>query len=102
MFEGYNQHFDGNARLTILRGLAEQSDGRLNDAMLQVVLQTYGINKGRDYLRNQLAWLDQEARAIRLIEVGSAIIAEILEAGVDHVERRRIIPGIAKPSAARG
>lgn len=101
MFEGYREHYEENARLIILKGLAEMDDYRLNDTLLLVVLQTFGINKGRDFLRAQLAWLEKEAGVIRTQEAGTAIIAEILERGLDHVQRRCVVPGIARPSAAR-
>ncbi|RLQ89597.1 hypothetical protein D8780_12365 [Notoacmeibacter ruber] len=100
-FAGFRDHYDGNARLIILRALNEQGDGRLNDSLLLKTLQTFGINKGRDYLRQQLAWLETEAGVVRTTDIGTAQIVQILEAGEDHVEQRRVLPGIAKPSRPR-
>ena len=95
-----NNTYNPNARLVILKALAQQSDYRLNDSILQMELQVFGINKGRGYLRNQLKWLEAEADAVKLREAGTAIIAELTETGLDHVERRQVLEGVARPSPA--
>jgi len=48
-------------------------------------------------VRTQLAKLE-ELGAVTLTEAGSVKIAEITRAGIDHVERRATIEGIARPS----
>lgn len=101
MLEGYTEIYNANARLCILRALHEQSDLRLNDSMLLNVLQAFAINRGRDYLRQQLDWLEKEAGAVTLQNAGSVLIAELTETGEDHVERRRVLRGIKKPAAVR-
>lgn len=101
MFEGYSKDYYANTRLAILLALAEQNDYRLSDSMLVSVLSAYAINRGRDYVRAQLAWLEAEAGAVQLRNMGTAIIAELTEAGEDHVERRRVLPGIKRPAARR-
>lgn len=101
MFEGYKDQYDASARLCILRALHEQNDNRLSESMITTVLQAFAINKGRDYVVNQLKWLADEAGAIKLREVGDTYIAELTQTGEDHVERRRALHGIKKPSAAR-
>lgn len=102
MFEGYVDHYDANARLVILKALAEQTDYRLNDAMLAAALQAFAINKGRSYLKNQLKWLEAEAGAVTVSRMGTAVIAELTETGLDHVERRQVLEGVLRPSAVRG
>ncbi|EAU40176.1 hypothetical protein FP2506_11487 [Fulvimarina pelagi HTCC2506] len=102
IFAGYSSHYDENARLTILRALAAQPDGRLNDGVLIKELQAFGINRGRDYLHQQLDWLETNAQAVKLRRVETVIIAELTEAGEDHVEKRRVLPGIVRPSRTRG
>lgn len=94
--------YNPNARLVILKALAEQNDYRLNDTILLAELNRFGFNKGKGFIRTQLTWLAEEAGALKLTKAGTAIIAELTETGVDHVERRQIIPGVARPSAVTG
>jgi hypothetical protein len=101
-FEGYANHYDESARLTILRALADQHDFTLNDSVLASVLRDFGFAKGRDYLRTQLRFLADEAGAILLRETFGSMVAEVTEAGLDHVERRRILSGVKRPGPARG
>lgn len=86
-----------DARLTILKELARQPDGRLNETMLVAVLDTFGHHRSRDWVRTQLRAM-AELGAVRLTEAGSVLIAGITQLGVDHLEHRAIIEGIAKPS----
>lgn len=86
-----------DARLIILRELAEQPGYSLNDAMLQAVLATFGITRPRDWVRDELRWL-AEMGAITLREAGSVKIATIIEKGLDHVEYRRVMEGVKRPS----
>lgn len=94
--------YNPNARLVILKALAQQNDYRLNDALLLAELQSFAINKGKGFLRAQLQWLKDEAGAVLVTPMGTALIAELTETGLDHVERRQVIPGIARPSPAAG
>jgi hypothetical protein len=84
-------------RLIILRELVAQPDYRLNETLLLRVLETFGHRRSRDYLRDQLRWLD-EMGAVTLTEAGTVLIAELTRRGRDHVERRTVIEGIARPS----
>lgn len=86
-----------DARLIILRGLAEETDGTMNETLLTVLLRSFGHNRSRDYVRSQIRKLD-ELGAVTVTEAGTVMIASITRAGLDHVERRSIIEGIARPS----
>jgi hypothetical protein len=86
-----------DVRLIILRELAVQPDYRLNETLLSRVLETFGHRRSRDYLRDQLRWLE-EMGAVTLAEAGTVMIAELTRRGRDHVERRTVIEGIARPS----
>ena len=101
IFAGYSEHFNEEARLVIIRTLSEQSDYRLNDSLLVQVLNGYGFNRGRDYVRAQLEWLETSAGAVTTRIMGSAIVAEITEAGLEHVGRARRLPGIKPMSPSR-
>lgn len=102
MFEGFDDVYDQSARLAILRFLCEANDYRLSDSMIDDLLVTrFAINRGRGYVRTQLAWLENAAGAVRNTTNGSAIICELMPAGVDHVLRRHVLPGIKRPGAGR-
>lgn len=84
------------ARLIILKELLGQPGYSLNNAMLQAVLETFGINRSRDWLNDELRWL-QEIGAITVREAGTVRIAVLADKGRDHVEHRIVIDGIKRP-----
>ena len=88
-----------DARLCILRELANQTNGQLNDATLLQVLDIFGFNRSREWLRTQLNKLE-ELGAVQLSQAGTVVVAELRRAGRDHVERRAVIDGISRPSDA--
>lgn len=93
----YRQYIAEDIRLIILRELSSQTDYRLNETLLLRVIESFGHRKSRDYLRDQLRWLE-EIGAVSLSETGTVMIAELTRRGRDHVERRTAIEGIARPS----
>lgn len=95
----FEEHSARDARLIILRGLAEQADGRMNEALLTKVLEAFGHYRSRDYVRTQMLKL-KELGAVSLVEAGSVLVASITRAGLDHVERRSFIEGVDRPSPA--
>ncbi len=88
------------ARLIVLRELDAQADGRLNSALLQRVLEGYGITKSRDWLHEELRFL-ADIGAIHITEISTVRIAEITSKGRDHVERRILLEGVKRPSPER-
>ncbi|WP_422371332.1 hypothetical protein [Hoeflea sp.] len=86
-----------DARLVILKELARQTNGSLNEAILQKVLEAFGHMRSRDWVRTQLRKLE-ELNAVTLVTAGSVMIASLKQAGLDHVERRSVIEGVARPS----
>ncbi|MER8786298.1 hypothetical protein NKH71_00270 [Mesorhizobium sp. M0983] len=93
----FDAYLTYDARLVILRELHKQTDGRLNEALLTKTLDTFGHNRSREWVRTQLRKL-AELDAVKVTEVGTFMVAAITRAGVDHVERRAIIEGVARPS----
>lgn len=93
----FEEHAARDARLVILRGLNDQIDGRMNEVLLTALLETFGHNRSREWVRTQLNKL-QELGAVMLVQAGTVMIATITRAGVDHVGRRSIIEGINRPS----
>lgn len=93
----FAEHSARDARLCILRELHRQVDGRLNEVILAQVLSAWGHNRSREWVRTQIRKME-ELGAIVVTMLGEYLVAEITRAGTDHIERRSIIEGIARPS----
>lgn len=94
----FEEHSTRDARLVILRALAEQTDGRLNETLLSMTVETYGHRRSRDWVRTQMRALE-ELGAIRIIKAGEEfLIGELTRLGQDHVDRRAVVEGVARPS----
>jgi len=93
----YAEFLEHDARLVILRALNAQVDGRLNETLLAAELDRFGYRRSREWVRTQLLKL-AELGAVRNAQAGTVMIASITRAGADHVERRSVIEGIARPS----
>ena len=93
----YDEHMTHDARLVILKELSTQADGRLNEALIEKVLDVFGHHRSREWIRTQLRKLE-ELGAVRIDEAGTVLVARITRAGVDHVERRSVLEGVARPS----
>ena len=97
----YSDHVAEDARLVILRALADETDRSANDKLLQLHLDKFGYRKSRDYVKTQLRAL-AELGAVSIKEAGSVLVATISQLGLDHIELRAIIDGIARPSPPTG
>jgi hypothetical protein len=85
------------ARLIVLRALHEQTNYASSDSVLQQVLETYGIAKTREWVREEISYLDRIG-AVSKQTHGSVVIAQLLDKGVEHVERRLVLEGVKRPS----
>ncbi len=94
---GYEDYLQLDARLVILKGLARQADGRLNEVLVTRILDEFGYNRSREWVRTQMRKME-DVGAVRLSEAGTVLVATITRAGLDHAERRTILEGIARPS----
>lgn len=88
-----------DARLTILKELTKQVDGRLSELLIRRVLDLYGIRRDRDWIATQLRKLEALG-AIDLQEAGDVLVARIAPAGRDHVDERAVIEGVTRPADA--
>lgn len=93
----WEEHNQLNARLVILRALAQEINGTLNSTMVNVHLETFGHHRSREWVHTQLRKLE-ELGAITLISAGSVLVATITRSGLEHVQCRSIIEGVARPS----
>ncbi len=86
------------ARLVVLRTLAEQPDRRLNSSLIRDDLaERWAINRSRDWLHVQLGWL-AEMGAVAIMDSGSVKIVTLMKRGLEHVEGATVIPGVKRPS----
>jgi hypothetical protein len=88
------------ARLIVLKALAQESDYSLNESLLQRVLEAYGLKRSRDWIRDELRRLC-DVGAVTIAFVGEIMIATLTTKGRDHVEQRLVIEGVKRPSPPR-
>ena len=93
----FERHLAEDARLIILRELAEQVDHRLNTTILSAALYAFGHNRSREWLDTQINKL-VELGAVDAQRMGTVIVVTLRQAGLDHVERRTVISGVKRPS----
>lgn len=93
----YNEDMAQDGRLVILKELAIQTDGRLNEVSLTRVLDSFAFKRSREWTRTQMRKL-AELGAVQLSEAGTVLIAKITRLGRNHVERREIVDGVTRPS----
>ncbi len=96
----FENYLAEDARLVILKELAMQTNASLNETILVKVLEKFGHNRSREWVRTQLRKLG-ELGAVSITEAGTVMIATLKQAGLDHVERRSVIDGISRPSLDR-
>ncbi len=97
MAKDYRAHMAEDCRRIILEALAGETSATLNEHLLGAQIEAHGIRKPRDYVREQIDWLEKRG-AIAVTEAGGTVIAQLLLKGAEHVERKALIPGVAKPS----
>lgn len=86
-----------DARLVILRALADENDGRLNETIITKILDAFGHCESRDWVRTQIRALN-DLGVITYSEISSIMVANITQLGLDHVERRTVVEGVSRPS----
>lgn len=93
----YGRFIEEEARLTILRELAQQPGHRLNEILLTRVLEAVGHTRSRDWVRTQIRKL-AELGGVTVTEISTVLVAELTRAGLEHVQKRSVIEGVAKPA----
>lgn len=90
-------HTQEHLRLIILRALAAEPNHTSNDGFLQDVAKSYGIDRGRDLVRQEIRWLEGIG-ALKVQTMGSALVVTARARGIDHAERRVVLEGVRRPS----
>jgi hypothetical protein len=85
------------ARLIILKALADQVDETLNSDLLVHQLRPFGINKDRAWVHGELDYL-AEMGAITVRSIGSVRVATLAAKGSRHLARELVIEGVQRPS----
>ncbi len=85
------------ARLIILKALAEQTTESLNSDLIGHQLAVFEIRKDRAWVHDELAWM-ADMGAVRVIDAGTLKIATLTEKGARHLRREIAIEGIQRPS----
>jgi len=93
----FREYAERDARLVILRALAEEHDYRLNERLIGIALETYGHNWSRERVRAEIGFLE-ELGAVTRTDISGFMVATITRRGLDHVERKTQIEGVARPS----
>ncbi len=95
----FETYLTEDARLVILKELATQTNASLNETILVKVLETFGHHRSREWVRRNCASF--RTGAVSITEAGTVMIATLKQAGLNHVERRSLIDGVARPSLDR-
>lgn len=96
-----NDRIRPNARLILLKALDAQVDKRLHSGFLGAELFALGIDRPRQWVHGELAWL-AEMGAVTTIEAGSVVVATLTDKGARHLRMSIAIEGIDRPSLAGG
>lgn len=85
------------ARLIVLKALAQQVDETLNSDLILPELHSFWIRKDRGWLHEEMRWLS-DMGALTLIEAGTILVATLTEKGARHLRREIAIEGVQRPS----
>jgi len=83
-------------RLVILLLLMQSDQYSANEHLLRSALDAWGHNVGRDLMRTELAWLEEQ-RLVAVSSTGDLQIAKLTSRGKDVAEGRTRTPGVKVP-----
>lgn len=85
------------ARLIILKALAEQPTETLNSDLMMPQLALFAIRKDRAWVHDEINWL-AERGAVTVVRAGSLLVPTLTEKGHRHLRREIVIEGVRRPS----
>ncbi|MCB1470890.1 MAG: hypothetical protein KDK08_27865 [Rhizobiaceae bacterium] len=98
----YAKRIREDARLIILRALAEQINETLASNVIQEdVLPVFAIRQDRDWVHVQLDWL-ANVGVITVTPASTVRIATLTNMGRQHLDRDIAVQGITRPSRPGG
>lgn len=93
----FAKHALMDLRLVLLRCLLAQPAYKANDSILQYEARSYGLERSRDVIRNELRWLS-EVDAVKLDDLGPVLVSTLTRRGQEHVQGLTVIEGVNRPS----
>lgn len=96
--KNYADFLKEDIRLVILRILNEMPTYRANSSVLCIALDRYGHSCGRDQVKTELYWL-QEQGLLTIEIMEPVLVATLVERGQDVAAGRVIVPGVKRPRA---
>ena len=93
-FEKFKQM---DARLTVLRFLAEQNDWSLNEFAIQTALAQMAHTFSRDQVRTELTWLAEQS-LISVRENSGVMVARLTNRGEEASRGIITVPGVQRPT----
>lgn len=93
----FSEAYKAEARLLILRALAEWPDQTLSSKMILKKLAPYGINPTRDWLHQEIRWL-AHLGAVTVTEADTVLVATLTQTGRTHLARQFRLEGVDWPS----
>lgn len=85
------------ARLIMLREMADTPNFSLNESLAVPLLDQFGISKSREWIRQEFRYLG-DLGAVSISQAGSVMIATATARGLDHVHGRAVLEGVKRPS----
>ncbi|MCI5075564.1 hypothetical protein [Oricola sp.] len=96
----YAKKIREDARLIILRALAEQINDTLASNVLQdTVLPVFGVRQDRAWVHQQVEYL-ANLDAVSVVEAGSVRVVTLTAIGKKHIDRLVALEGVTRPSLA--
>ena len=92
----YCELVSADARLVILRMLAQDPGYSHNEYVLSAALASYGHKLSKDRIRTELAWLDEQ-QLIHLEDVSGVKVARLSSRGADVAAGTATCPGVKRP-----
>lgn len=96
--KSYGELWVEDARLVMLKELALQPDGRLNQKLMSATLDAFAYKWPMAQVQAEMRHLASLGAAQVEENKPGYLVASITRAGVEHLERRAFIDGIARPS----
>ena len=86
-----------DARLIVLKALAERADETLNSSHIDQVLREFAVREDRAWIHEELRWLARMDAVEIVSEAGSVLVVRLTDKGARHVRREIAIEGIKRP-----
>ena len=101
MSASYFDYMVGHARLAILRALTEVPAHSINDSVLAMEMDRFGLPVTRDQLRTQLGWLEEQGLVRLARPTAELTVVTLRERGGDVALGRAHVEGVQRPSPGR-